>query len=64
MNIEDLQRVFTYLENKMNPQNLLYFKLTDKNEITAYFKESSKKFATFYIYEISKFLKRQRKEEQ
>ncbi|HIU22552.1 MAG TPA: hypothetical protein IAD49_03105 [Candidatus Fimihabitans intestinipullorum] len=64
MSIEDLQRVFTYLENKMNPQNLLYFKLTDKNEITAYFKESSKKFATFYIYEISKFLKRQRKEEQ
>lgn len=64
MFIEDLQRVFTYLENRMNPSNLFYFKLTEKDEITAYFRESSKKFATFYVYEISKFLKSQRKGER
>lgn len=38
MFIEDLQRVFTYSENKINSSKLLYFKLTDKNEITAYFR--------------------------
>jgi hypothetical protein len=64
MFIEDLQRVFTYLENRMNPSNLFYFELTEKDEITAYFRESSKKFATFYVYEISKFLKSQRKGER
>lgn len=64
MSIENLQRVFTYLENKMNPSNLLYFELTDKNEITSYFRGTSKKFATFYIYEISEFLKSQRKVEK
>lgn len=56
MSIEDLQRVFDYLENKMNPSKLLYFKLTDKDEITAYFKDTSRKFATFYVREIDKFL--------
>ena len=64
MFIEDLQRVFTYLENRMNPSNLFYFELTEKDEITAYFRESSKKFATFYVYEISKFIKSQRKGEK
>ena len=64
MFIEDLQRVFTYLENRMNPSNLFYFELTEKDEITAYFRESSKRFATFYVYEISKFLKSQRKGER
>lgn len=62
MSIEDLQRVFTYLENKMNPQNLLYFKLTDKNEITAYFRDTSREFAIFYIDKVNAFLKNQRKE--
>lgn len=49
MNIKDLIKVFDFLEEECNKYDLLEFKLTDRNQITAYFKKDNKPYAVFYI---------------
>lgn len=51
---EELEKVFNFLEKEMNKQGLFCFRLTDKNNITAFFKETKKPFAQFYVKSILK----------
>lgn len=51
---EELEKVFNFLEKEMNKQGLFYFKLIDENNITAFFKETNKPFAQFYVKSILK----------
>ena len=57
MTEKELKDVFKWLETNMNKQNLFYFKLTDGNQISAYWKVDNKPAATFYIKRIIKILK-------
>ena len=52
MNREEINMIFDWLEENVNKQNWYYFKLTDGNQITAYWKESDKIFAQFYTNRI------------
>lgn len=54
MNREEINMIFDWLEENVNKQNWYYFKLTDGNQITAYWKESDKTFAQFYVKSILK----------
>ena len=57
MTKEELLKVFEWLENNMNKDKLLYFKLLDNNQIGAYFKIDNKHFADFYINVILSVIK-------
>ncbi len=57
MSKEELLKIFEWLEENMNVDDLLYFKLLDKNQIGAYFKSDNRHFADFYINVISKIIK-------
>ena len=57
MTKDELLKIFEWLEENMNKNKLLYFKLTDKNQIGAYFKDNNRHFADFYINIILKLIK-------
>lgn len=52
MRFEDLIRVYEFLQEECNKQDLLYFKLKDINNIHAYLKSNDKPFAIFYVDKI------------
>ena len=54
MTKEELNKAFNFLEKEMNKQGLFYFRLTHKNNIMAFFKETKKPFAQFYVKSILK----------
>ena len=54
---KELEEIFDWLEENMNMKNWFDFKLTEHNQITAYWKNTNKPFAVFYINVISKVLK-------
>lgn len=64
MTKEELEKVFNFLEKEMNKQGLFYFKLTDTNEITAYWIHDCKSFARFDISKISEIVGYEVKDEQ
>lgn len=57
MTEDELFEIFNWLEENMNENKLLYFKLLDKNQIGAYFKSNNQHFADFYISIILKIIK-------
>lgn len=57
MSKEELGKVFDWLEEEMNKNCLFDLKLTDKNQITAYFRNSNESFCQFYIKPILKIIK-------
>ena len=50
----DIEFLFEYLEKEYNHNNSLYFKLTNKNCITSYFKKNNEKFTTYNIEHLLK----------
>ena len=52
-----LLKIFDWLETNMNKNKLLYFKLLDKNQIGAYFKDNNRHFADFYINVVLNIIK-------
>lgn len=54
MTKEELEKVLNFLEKEMNKQGLFYFRFTHKNNIMAFFKETKKPFAQFYVKSILK----------
>ncbi len=57
MSEEELSKVFEWLEENMNKNDLLYFKFVDDDVIGAYFKSNNQHFADFYISIILKIIK-------
>lgn len=57
MNKEELDKVFEWLEEKVNCNCLFDLRLSDKNQITAYWRTDNKPFAQFYINQVLKILK-------
>lgn len=57
MTREELEKVFDWLEKNMNKQNYFEFVLTDRNQITAYWKNTRDGFAQFYIKPILELIK-------
>lgn len=56
MKEDKLKEVFKFLQDNYNKDNLFYFKLTSMKNIKAYFNESNREFATFYIDKIIEYL--------
>lgn len=52
----ELRVIFYFLHNEFNKNNLFYFKLLDMNNIGAYFKDTNKLFATFYVKRLWKHI--------
>lgn len=50
----ELRIIFYYLHDEFNKNNLFYFKLLDMGNIGAYFKDTNKLFATFYVKRLLK----------
>ena len=57
MTKEELEKVFDWLEKNMNKQNYFEFVLTERNQITAYWKNTGDGFAQFYIKPILELIK-------
>ena len=57
MTKNELLKIFDWLEENMNKKELLYFKLLDKNQIGAYFKDNNRHFADFYINVVLNIIK-------
>ena len=57
MNIEELEKVFEWLEENFNKQGLYYFRLTSHNQISAYLKCDDSLFAQFFVSRILDFVK-------
>lgn len=57
MTKEELEKVFDWLEKNMNKQNYFEFVLTERNQITAYWKNTRDGFAQFYIKSILELIK-------
>lgn len=57
MSIEDLNKVFEWLEININNQTLYYFRLTSHNQISAYLKCDDSLFAQFFVSRILDFVK-------
>ncbi len=57
MNREEIIKVFDWLEDEMNKNNLFDFKIEDINQITAYFSGTKEIFCHFYIKPILKIIK-------
>ena len=57
MTKEEINMVFNWLEKNANKDGLLYFRLSDHNQITAYFKENKKRFAQFYANRILQIIR-------
>lgn len=49
MSIEELEKVFEWLEKNMNKQKIFNLRLTSYNEISAFFKCDDSLFAQFYV---------------
>ena len=64
MNREEINSIFDWLEENINKQNWYYFKLTDRNQITAYWKENDKTFAQFYTNRILELIEGKVSDEQ
>jgi len=56
MTREELNKVFDWLEENMNKNDWLEFKVTADNNITAYIKGNKKTFANFYTKQILKII--------
>lgn len=53
----ELRAIFAFLNHEFNKDNLLYFKLLNDHDIGAYFKNTNKLFATFYLNRLRKYIK-------
>lgn len=49
MSAKEIEKVFQYIEDNFNKQKQFDLKIEDRNQITAYFKETNKRFCQFYI---------------
>lgn len=49
MSAKEIEKVFQYIEYNFNKQKQFDLKMEDRNQITAYFKETNKRFCQFYI---------------
>mgnify|MGYP003289306378 CR=1 FL=1 len=49
MSAKEIEKVFQYIEDNFNKQKQFDLKMEDRNQITAYFKETNKRFCQFYI---------------
>ena len=56
MDKETMNKVFDWLEKEINSKGLYEFVLEDKNQITAYWKDTKKRAAQFYINQIINIL--------
>ena len=57
MTKEEIGKIFDYLEEDFNKNCLFDLKMEDRNQITAYFKGTNKRFCQFYINTIIGILK-------
>lgn len=62
MNKEELNKVFDWLEENINKQGFYYFRMSEVNQITAYWRIDKKPFAQFYIKPILKLIKEKENE--
>ena len=53
----ELRAIFAFLHHEFNKDDLLYFKLLNDHDIGAYFKNTNKLFATFYLNRLRKYIK-------
>lgn len=53
----ELRAIFEFLHQEFNKDGLLYFKLLNDHDIGAYFKDTNKLFATFYLNRLRKYIK-------
>lgn len=56
MNKEMINKVFDWLEKEVNSKGYYEFILEDRNQITAYWKDTYNRFAQFYIKPIVEIL--------
>lgn len=56
MTREEMNKVFDWLEENMNKDGWLEFKVTADNNITAYIKGRKKTFANFYTKQVLKII--------
>lgn len=57
MKREELNKVFEWLEEHINYNCLFDLKLSDNNQITAYWRNDNKPFAQFYIKQVLRIIK-------
>lgn len=57
MSIEELEKVFEWLEKNMNKQGMFNLRLTAYNQIGAFFKCDDSLFAQFYVLNLFEFIK-------
>lgn len=57
MSIEELEKVFEWLEKNMNKQGIFNFRLTSHNQISAFLKCDDSLFAQFYVRNLFEFIK-------
>ena len=57
MSAKEIEKVFQYIEDNFNKQKQFDLKMEDRNQITAYFKETNKRFCQFYINAIMELIK-------
>ena len=53
----ELRAIFEFLHQEFNKDGSLYFKLLNDHDIGAYFKNTNKLFATFYLNRLRKYIK-------
>ena len=53
----ELRAIFAFLHREFNRDDLLYFKLLNNHDIGAYFKNTNKLFATFYLNKLKQYIK-------
>lgn len=53
----ELRAIFAFLHHEFNKDDLLYFKLLNDHDIGAYFKNTNKLFATFYLNRLRQYIK-------
>lgn len=53
----ELRAIFEFLHQEFNKDGLLYFKLLNDHDIGAYFKDTNKLFATFYLDKLRQYIK-------
>lgn len=57
MSIEELNKVFEWLEININKKGIFYFRLTSHNQISAFLKCDDSLFAQFYVRNLFEFIK-------
>ena len=62
MTREEINMVFDWLEENANKDGLLYFRLTNHSQITAYFKRTNRQFAQFYTNKVLQIIRENTKE--